>query len=186
MPVRQRVVAAAIAVPLCVLPSATWRITQVLQDGNPCITGGIAENVYVAGLSVVSMAAALLTLALVRPWGEVVPRWVPIVGGRRIPASGATIAAYAGATLIAAIAVYALLNHAFGFVEGPLKPVPPGCEPPGGRVAILYAPLLAWAPLLAYVTRDYHRRRMRSGDRRALVEEHTPPFRAPHPERASQ
>ena len=28
---------------------------------------------------------ALLTLGLVRPWGETFPRWIPILGGRRVP-----------------------------------------------------------------------------------------------------
>jgi len=61
---------AAIAVPLCVLPSALWRVGHVISvivgDG-PCETGGAGELVYVTGLSVVSMSAALLTVGLVRP-----------------------------------------------------------------------------------------------------------------------
>ncbi|MCF2434810.1 hypothetical protein LV779_08895 [Streptomyces thinghirensis] len=32
-----------------------------------------------------SEALALLTLGLVRPWGEVVPRRVPLLGGRPVP-----------------------------------------------------------------------------------------------------
>jgi len=31
------------------------------------------------------LAGTVLPLALVRPWGRVVPRWVPLVAGRRVP-----------------------------------------------------------------------------------------------------
>ncbi|GAA2842698.1 hypothetical protein GCM10010505_77190 [Kitasatospora aburaviensis] len=27
----------------------------------------------------------LLTLGLVRPWGEVTPRWIPLIGGKLLP-----------------------------------------------------------------------------------------------------
>ncbi|SDQ45163.1 hypothetical protein SAMN04489742_1167 [Arthrobacter crystallopoietes] len=40
-----------------------------------------------AGLGLASMAFAgtLLTLGLIQGWGSVVPRWVPLLGGRRVP-----------------------------------------------------------------------------------------------------
>jgi len=145
-----------------VLPSATWRIghvVDVIVNGGPCAVESDGELVYVVSLSVLSMAAALLTLGLVRPWGEVVPRWLPVVGGRPVPVRGATIVATVGATLIALITAYAVLNAIFGFVDGPLRPAPAGCKPPGTTVAILYAPLVAWSPLLYLVTYDYYRRR---------------------------
>jgi hypothetical protein len=37
-------------------------------------------------LATVAALGALLTTGLVRPWGEVVPAWVPALGGRRVPA----------------------------------------------------------------------------------------------------
>lgn len=43
------------------------------------------KALYLTGLCVIEASAALATLGLVRPWGEVWPRWVPGVGGRRIP-----------------------------------------------------------------------------------------------------
>ena len=163
-PVPRWVTAAAFAVPLCVLPSAAWRLGHVVDsilDGIPC-ESGVGELIYVAGLSVVSMTAALLTLGLVRPWGEVFPRWIPFAGGRPVPVRGATIAATTGATVIALITAYALLNDIFGWVEKPLEPVPPGCRPPGTVVLAAYLPLLAWAPLLYAVAYQYHRRRTTS------------------------
>jgi hypothetical protein len=157
------VTAAAVAIPVLVLPSATWRATYILDvwigGAGPCDTKSLGEGIYIASLSVLSMGFALLTLGLVRPWGEVVPGWVPVLGGRPVPARAVTFAAAAGATLIAMLVAYFLLNKAFGFVEGPTKPVPPGCETPGDDVLALYAPLIAWAPLLYVVTFQYHRRR---------------------------
>jgi hypothetical protein len=161
---------AAVAVPLCVLPSAVWRIGHVVHvavTDSPCHTGGAGELVYVAGLSVVSMAAALLALGLVRPWGEVVPRRLPVAGGKPVPVRGATIAASAGATVVALITGYAVLNQIFGFVTEPLEHVPAGCGPPGTAVALLYAPLVAWAPLVYVLAFHYRRRRGGGG--------HSPP-----------
>ncbi len=106
------------------------------------------------------MTAALATVGLVRPWGEVFPRWIPFAGGKPVPVRGATIAATLGATLVGLITAYTVLNQIFGFVEGSLKPVPPGCKAPGTAVLIAYLPLMAWAPLLCVVTYHYYRRRM--------------------------
>ncbi len=153
--------AAASAVPFCVLPSAGWRIGHVVDAvlaPDRCDKGGAGELVYVTGLSVVSMAAALLTVLLVRPCGEALPRWIPIAGGRRVPVRAATLTASAGATVLALICAYWLSNQIFGFVEGPLEPVPAGCGPPRTAVGVLYAPLVLWPVLLALVTLDFHRR----------------------------
>jgi hypothetical protein len=163
LPAGRWATAAAVAVPLCVLPSALWRLSHVvgsLVNGpGPCETGAAGESVYQASLSLVSMALALLTLGLVRPWGEVVPRWVPVLGGRPVPLRAATFPATVGATVIAGLTVYQLLHQAFG-IAGPLEPLPPGCTPPGAEILVFYAPLVAWAPLLFFVTHDYRRRRM--------------------------
>src|SRR5215211_5686001 len=92
--VSRPVAAAAYAVLLCVLPSAVWRLHAVLvKDLPPACEALMAvwEPYYVASLSVISLGAALLTIGLIRPWGEVVPGWVPFVGGRVIPVPGAVI-----------------------------------------------------------------------------------------------
>lgn len=49
----------------------------------------LAEQVYVPSLSFVSVGLGLLTLGLVRPWGEVVPRRVPGPGSPARPWSSA-------------------------------------------------------------------------------------------------
>lgn len=45
----------------------------------------------------------MLTLGLVHRWGEELPRWVPVLGGRRIPVSAAVIPASLGAALVTLI-----------------------------------------------------------------------------------
>jgi hypothetical protein len=162
-PVSRWMKAAAYAVPLCVLPSALWRL-WALADGLPpgCRQGTQAwEPYYITGLSVVSFGAALLTIGLVRPWGEVIPRRIPLVGGRTVPVWAAVTAASLGATLIVGVYTYALLNPIFHFR---VVPDLPGCpsplDGPGAWVAVAsYAPLLAWGPLLVVVTVAYYRRR---------------------------
>jgi hypothetical protein len=101
---------------------------------------------------------------LVRPWGEVVPRWVPLVGGRVIPVRVAVAAASTGAACIFAVYGYAVANGIFEFRAAPDIPgCPAPLDAPGAWLAIVsYAPLLAWGPLLVVVTVAYHRRRTRA------------------------
>lgn len=145
------VTAAAFAIPLLVLPSAAWRTAYIVDvwiaGPGPCDTRSLGEGLYILSLSVVSLGFALLTTGLVRPWGDRVPLRVAVGVGA------------AGASLIGLLTAYFLLNQAFGFVEGPVKPVPAGCSTPDGDVLALYAPLIAWAPLLAAVTWQHWLRR---------------------------
>lgn len=75
---------------LVVLPSGLWRIALVLGHPAGYTEAGfepftaVDDKVWMLALSVVSELVALLTLGLVRPWGEVVPHWIPLIGGRRV------------------------------------------------------------------------------------------------------
>ena len=131
---------------------------MVVNGSGPCHTGGTAETVYVGSLSFVSFGLALLTLGLVRPWGVTFPRWIPLVGGRPVPARAVTTAATTLATVVAIAVVYYLVKDAVG-LGGPLRPLPPGCTVPDNEILRYYVPLVAWAPLLYLVTYHYHRRR---------------------------
>src|SRR5690349_8118710 len=68
---------------LTTLPSGLWRIPLALgfsmgmTEEHAAVYVGGWESVYVLSLSVVAESAALLTLGLVRPWGERVPSWLP-------------------------------------------------------------------------------------------------------------
>jgi hypothetical protein len=142
-------VRAAHLVSLVVLPSALWRLGLVLgfsmggtENGEPVhVTGG--EAVWVLTLSVITEGLALLTLGLVRPWGQRFPR-----------------------TLVLGLATFGVLSLAliWGYAFRDFPDVAQGSSRLGfsdaGHVVLLacYTPLLLWAPLLAAVTWDYARR----------------------------
>jgi hypothetical protein len=148
------------AVPLCVLPSAIWRVARAFADDIDLGT----EGWYLLLLSALSIVLALLTLGLIYPWGQRVPAPVPVFGGRAVPARAVVIVAATGATLLIGLSLYVLANLAFHFV--PRGPVLIGTDVaerprPDSRVLLLYAPLALWGPLLLAVTADYWRRRHR-------------------------
>ncbi|MFE1876472.1 hypothetical protein ACFW9N_37385 [Streptomyces sp. NPDC059496] len=162
-PVPRWAVRVAHAIPLCVLPSGLWRVALVLglAGYNTDYEWAAWERPYVLGLSVVSEGLALLAFGLVRPWGEVVPRWVPGLRGRRIPIPAAVIPAALGATLVMMFCAYAVLNQIFDFVE-PMNENGDGGPTSGPAAWALwaaYAPLIAWGPLLTILTVAYYRRR---------------------------
>jgi hypothetical protein len=137
-----------------------WRIYAVTQVPDGC-PGGIGTHMYIVGLSTLSFLAAFLTVGLVSSWGRVVPRWVPVAGGRAIKPRTVLMAAGIGIALLSVIYLYAFLNPVFGWRE-PNDDVP-GCPPPektdGAWLAYLaYAPILLWLPLLVLVTGDFYRR----------------------------
>jgi hypothetical protein len=155
-------VAAAHLVALTTLPAALWRLPLAfgfsmgaLEPSGAAVHVTGWESVYVLVLSVVSEAAALLTLGLVRPWGERAPGWIPLIGGRRISPMAAIVPASIGAVLLALIWGYAFRD--FPGMEG-LEFTHVGWKV---LLVVAYAPLLGWAPLLAAVTYAYYRRRCR-------------------------
>lgn len=148
-------VLAAHAVPLVTLPSGLWRIALVagLPVADEPVRGWGAV-LYVLGLSVVSEGLALLTLGLVRGWGEVVPGWVPLLGGRRVRPLAAVVPALVGAAGLFLITGWFTYAHFAGLGSG--------VTDSAVKEAILvacYAPLALWAPLLVAVTVAYYRRR---------------------------
>lgn len=62
---------------------------------------GMADGSLWSGawLGSFALVGTVLTLGLVQRWGEVVPRWVPVVGGRRVPVSLAVVPAAAVSVL---------------------------------------------------------------------------------------
>ncbi|WAL68994.1 hypothetical protein ORV05_14870 [Amycolatopsis cynarae] len=148
-------VLAAHIVPLVTLPSGLWRIAQVAGFPVAEQLGRTGREVVVAvALTLVTEGLALLTLGLVRPWGEIAPRWLPLIGGRRVPTLAAVIPALLGAAMLGAIVGWFAFSQAASLI---------------GRVAqttaqqvvlvVCYAPLLVWPPLLVATTVAYYRRR---------------------------
>lgn len=140
------------------LPSGLWRLAMVLGHPAGYTPEGYAGMVappwgipWLLTLSVLTEAAALLTLGLVRPWGEVAPRWIPFIGGRRIPTAAAVVPAAAGSAILLVLWTPFLFWWTF----------PDATMTPAGHTVIgfIYLPLVAWGPLLAAVTVSYYRRR---------------------------
>lgn len=161
---------AAYGVTAVVLPSGVWRIALVVFGApllapppgavpghGPVLTAGPG---YVVALSVVSELLAFLTVGLVAEWGERMPRWVPGLGGRRIPVPAAVIPAGTGAALLTVLWSYLLvmlaLDRTIRGSEGT------GIVTHGWQTVLFvlaYVPLAAWGPLLGAVTVQYYRRR---------------------------
>ncbi|TDC27336.1 hypothetical protein E1265_02070 [Streptomyces sp. 8K308] len=148
------------------VPSGLWRVAVALG-----VPSGFAEgsglgpdsfpgpfSFYLIGLSIVAEALGLLALGLVRPWGEVVPGWVPWLGGRRVPVRAVVIPAGLGALVVTTAAVLGAIG--WNGSENMAHP-----DAPDGAaywvMTAAYAPLLLWGPLLAIVTVAYYRRRTR-------------------------
>ncbi|MEV5338665.1 hypothetical protein AB0K93_09280 [Streptomyces sp. NPDC052676] len=121
-------------------------------------TGG--ERLYMVALSCLTVGLAYLTVGLVRPWGEVFPRWMPVVGGRAVPGRVVVRVARTGAVLLVLLTLYGALNSVFGFVEeGPrIIGQEREFEKPDAWVGWLYLPAAAWGFLLLAVAGDYARR----------------------------
>ena len=163
-PVPRHAVIAAHLVALTVLPSGVWRV--VLGSG---VTLGFSRaaleaddmpgwgTVSVVFLTLLTKGLALLTLGLVRPWGEVVPGWVPRLRGRRIPPRAVVLPAAVGGVLLTAIWGFAF-SGLLGFHESAVWHEISGA---GWRALMIgcYVPALFWGPLLLWVTHAYARRR---------------------------
>lgn len=154
------------------LPSGLWRaavafgLTMGISNaaGVDASLGFVPgwQAVAILGLTALSEGVGLLSLGLVRPWGEVFPRWIPVIGGRRVPPVGATVLAATGAVALTAIWTFATVNffvltvfgppgRGFAFVNGWWEAL----------LILCYLPLLLWGPLLLALTWAYYRRRCR-------------------------
>ncbi len=145
----------------CVVPSAIWRSAVGLgadfgwsqgQVDAQQIPGGGTR--YVIVLSLTTLGAAGLTFALVRPWGERFPAWVPGLRRRSIPATPVALVAVVGAVAVMVICLLSIVNwdQVSGFAD----------QPDSGWavvMALCYLPAVLWGPLLMAVTVDYWRRR---------------------------
>jgi hypothetical protein len=158
-PVPRWAVRAAHAAAVCPLPSTLWRLPLMFGVS----MGMDAEFMssmnahpfwqraaYLIGLGVISEGAALLTLGLVRAWGETAPRWVPFFAGRRIPP----------AVVIVPAALGGVAATFFGFTLA--LTFPGNIDGVNGWVVLMiacYLPLVAWGPLVLAVTFAYYQRR---------------------------
>ena len=152
---------AAHAAALTPLPAGAWRLALALGFSGGYTKQGLVEldlggwgTAYVVGLTVLTELAALLTLGLVRPWGERLPSWLPALGGRRVRPRLAVVAAGVGAVLL--LALWTPLLWWWTLPHHDMTPAG------AAVVGLLYLPLVAWGPLLVAVTASYHRRHRHS------------------------
>lgn len=145
---------------LITLPSGLWRIALVvgLPVVNTAIVLPFSERVQIVGLSVFAELLALLSLGLVQRWGEVLPGWLPLVGGRPIHRFAATVPAALGAAALTGLWTFAVVNVMRGTASGALDFYFPTVVQKA-VLLVCYVPLLAWGPLLAVLTVAYYRRR---------------------------
>lgn len=151
---------------LTLLPSGLWRVGIAFGIPSGFKAGNLLHvdnfpgpmSFYLIGLSVFAECVGLLSLGLVQRWGEVMPHWVPVLGGRRIPLLAAVLPAAVGAAAVTLITV----DGAFRWDTAMAGPG----APTGTAYWVMtaaYAPLVLWGPLLAIVTVAYWRRRRTQG-----------------------
>ncbi|MFB8198662.1 hypothetical protein [Kitasatospora purpeofusca] len=145
------------------VPSGLWRLALGvgILVGFSGELAAVFENntpgwgtAYLVTLSGLAEFLAFLTLGLVRPWGEVVPSWIPLIGGRTVRPLAAIVPAAIGSAVLTYIGTSALFG---GWADQLSDP-----EAPQGLAAVVmtlcYLPMIAWGPLVAAVTFAYARR----------------------------
>lgn len=154
--------AATYAAALLALPYAAVRLAWAagiplgVPDGFLMEGGGLAEAVL-GGLCV---AGAVLTLGLVQRWGEVFPRWIPYLRGRRVPVWLAVVPGLAAAAMMTQAGLRALI----WFVRGEVTMT---ADTWGA-----FGPALSWLPwglALFLATYAYFLRRANGIKRSVLV-----------------
>lgn len=138
---------------------------------------GAGWGIWLTGilLGFASEGGAILTRGLIRPWGEVWPRWVPALHGRPIPVAVPTFAALTASVMLALLTVYFAGTIAGGEIDL--------------LVIVAFVPLSLWGPLLAGAAMAYYYRRRTAchclaspADGREPVHQHHTPRRHPDPE----
>ena len=100
-----------------------------------------AVRLWGVSLGAACLVGFVLTLGLIRPWGEVFPGWVPGASGRSVP--------------VALAAVPGLVVAGAMLVEAPALLLSTIEDPPRSLVTVLVFPFPLWGPLLALATWGY-------------------------------
>lgn len=110
-----------------------------------------------AGLATVAIGGAILTLGLIQKWGEVFPRWIPYLAGRRVPLWFAVVPA----VLVAIIVTNAGLMFVRLTLTGALDAILGAGVLSGENWAALAPELLwpVWGAALGAATLAYYYRR---------------------------
>jgi hypothetical protein len=112
-------VAVAVIVPLFyAITRYAWAIGIPLGISEAFLREVQTTGLWIAGAGLATVAAcgALLTMGLAQRWGEVFPRWLPGVGGKRVPPALAIVPA----ALVALVVTSAGLSYIRLFLAGDL------------------------------------------------------------------
>ncbi|MFI6638853.1 hypothetical protein [Streptomyces sp. NPDC050504] len=155
----------AYALPLILLPSCLWRLPFALHfEMGQIHDGGMPDYwvsiPYVLALSVLSEVIAILTVGLVRGWGEVAPSWIPFIGGRPVRPAAATVPAVVGGLILTALFTNVPLGEGrnltvYGIVEG----VGYTSGAWQALATVCVSPIALWGPVTIALGVAYHRRR---------------------------
>ncbi|HEY6738414.1 MAG TPA: hypothetical protein VI076_06145 [Actinopolymorphaceae bacterium] len=107
-------------------------------------------RIATASIGIGAILGATLTLGLISRWGEVFPRWVPIVHGRPVPVP---LAVVPGAVVASAATIGG---------PGPLVSSFEESDPGHAALALLLFPFPIWGPLLGAAVLAYWLRRARA------------------------
>jgi hypothetical protein len=124
------------------LPYALVRLTWLTPWPQLGFDMDLSTRIWGLALSSGAWLGVFLTLGLIRPWGEVFPRWMPGLAGRRVPI--ATAAVPGG--LIAVTLVFSAIPMLVMFGEQSLV---------DGIVGALTFPCWYWGPALALAVWGY-------------------------------
>ncbi|MEU7331958.1 hypothetical protein [Streptomyces parvus] len=153
------------ALPLLLLPACLWRLPFALHfEMGQVQTGGMPAYwlsvPYVLGLSVLTEVIAILTVGLVRGWGEVAPAWIPLIGGRRVRPLAAFVPAVLGGLVLTVLFTAVPLGDDRSLtLYGVVDNVGYSSDAWELLATVCVAPIAAWGPVTIVLAIAYYRRR---------------------------
>lgn len=120
-----------------VLARATW-LTPWPQFGGPIADLDPATRLWGLLLGGAALLGTVLTLGLIRPWGEVFPRWVPWLAGRPVPVAAAAVPG----GVVAAVLTVSAVPMLVAMLTTDLDPLTKA-------LSLLVFPFGLWGPALA-------------------------------------
>ncbi|SMX80700.1 hypothetical protein BC102111_01777 [Brevibacterium casei CIP 102111] len=165
------------------LPSVLWRLLMLAGvDVGFGLSGEVRESAagigYVLGLEVLTVLVAVLGFGLIRRWGEVVPGWVPRLGGRTIPPLVPIIVGGIGSAVLLGLIGSVLAKFVLAWT-GTVPGWTPDVGMTAGERAFLltcYVPFFLWPVAIASALIGYAGRRLGTRPGRTRVRQGRAPI----------
>lgn len=151
-------VAVAVAVPvLYAVTRYAWALGIPLGISDEFLRDGQEIGMWNAGLFLATfgLVGAVLTLGLVQRWGEVFPRWMPFVGGKRVPIALAVVPA----SVVSVLMMVGGISMWSGYAQIVGQTVAGGTQDVGFIGALPTSLFPVWGVALALATLAYYYRR---------------------------